>query len=156
MKAATAKEIKSELETLPKKELVDLILNLSRFKKENKELLTYLLYEEKHEDLYISGVKKEMDEAFSEINTKSFYLVKKSIRKILRTTKKYIRYSKQKETDIALRIYFCTKLKNFKPSISSSKTMMMLYDREVASITKVVKTLHEDLQWDYTRELENL
>jgi hypothetical protein len=156
MKAATVKEIKEELETLPKKELVELALGLARFKKENKELLTYLLYEAANEDLFIAGVKKELDESFGEINTKSFYLMKKSIRKILRITKKYIRYSKKKETDIALRIYFCQTLKNLKPSIASSVTMTKMYEREISSITKIVKTLHEDLQWDFEKELEDL
>lgn len=156
MKAATVKEIKDELETHTKKELIDLCLGLARFKKENKELLTYLLYEASNEDLFIAGVKKEMDEAFAEINTKSFYLMKKSIRKILRTTKKYIRYSKKKETDVALRIYFCSVLKHLKPSISSSVIMMKLYEREIASLKSTIKTFHEDLQWDYEMELEGL
>ena len=52
-------------------------------------------------------VKKEIDEEFSSINTHSFFYVKKSIRKILRNTKKYIRYSKKKETEAELLLYFC-------------------------------------------------
>ena len=45
MKAATVHEIKVELSTLKAAELVDLCLRLTKFKKENKELLTYLLFE---------------------------------------------------------------------------------------------------------------
>jgi len=156
MKSATVKEIKEELLNHSQKELVELCLSLAKFKKENKELLTYLLYEASNEEAFIAGVKNEIDEQFLEINTSGFYLIKKSVRKILRITKKYIRYSKQKETDINLRLYFCKKLKNMKPSITSNSALMKLYDREFSSIQKMVKTLHEDLQWDYEKEFRLL
>ena len=42
MKAATVKEIKTELENLSPAALLPLTLRLAKFKKENKELLTYL------------------------------------------------------------------------------------------------------------------
>ena len=45
MKAATLNEIKQELTNLPSTRVLDLCLRLGRFKKENKELLTYLLFE---------------------------------------------------------------------------------------------------------------
>ena len=43
MKAVSVKELSQELLNRSPKELRDLCLRLSRFKKENKELLTYLL-----------------------------------------------------------------------------------------------------------------
>ena len=43
MKAVTLREIKKELNTLSTLEIQELCLRLSRFKKENKELLTYYL-----------------------------------------------------------------------------------------------------------------
>ena len=123
MKAATVKELRAELNNLPSKELVEVCLRLSKFKKENKELLTYLLYEASNEDGYIATVKLEIDQQFEEINRKSYYFIKKSIRKILRDVKKYIRYSKKKETEVELLIYFCQKLKEFKPSIRKNDTL---------------------------------
>jgi predicted glycosyltransferase len=156
MKSASVKEIKDELSNHSQKELVELCLSLAKFKKENKELLTYLIYEASNEDLFIAGVKREIDDLFNEINTTNFYLIKKSVRKILRVAKKYIRYSKKKETDISLRIYFCTQLINFKPSIRSNITLMKLYNRELDSINVTMNTLHEDLRYDFQKELEEL
>ena len=49
MKTATVREIKLELKDKSSDELVELCLMLSKFKKENKELLTYLLYEKHNE-----------------------------------------------------------------------------------------------------------
>ena len=49
MKTATVTELKKELKTRSQSDLVELCLKLSKFKKENKELLTYLLYEADNE-----------------------------------------------------------------------------------------------------------
>ena len=99
MKAATVSEIKRELKSKSELELIELCLRLSKFKKENKELLTYLLYEANNENAYISTIKEEIEIQFSEIVNPSLYYITKSVRKILRNTKKYIRYSKIKETE---------------------------------------------------------
>jgi len=156
MKAASVKEIRIELNDKSHKELVEYCLSLSKFKKENKELLTYLLFESGDEWSYIEGIKREIDEEFKEINTKSYYLAKKRLRKILRTLKKYIRYSKKKQTDVEIMLYFCKKLKELFPSVSKSYVLRNIYEREIANIRKKILLLHEDLQFDYEAELEEL
>ena len=97
MTTATIKELKQELTNCTKEEMLQLCLRLAKFKKENKELLTYLLFEASDEANYIENIKVEIKDSLSEINTRSYYYIKKSIRKILRTIKKYIRFSKNKE-----------------------------------------------------------
>ncbi|PHS04069.1 MAG: hypothetical protein COA88_14445 [Kordia sp.] len=156
MKAVTVKEIKTELSHRSHDDLLKLCLQLSKFKKENKELLTYLLFESENEDSFIKSVKLEIDEQFDLINTKTYYFIKKSVRKILRIIKKYIRYSKQTETEITLLLYFCEKLKNFKPSIRKNTVLLNIYKRELANAKKKTLLLHEDLQYDYGLEIENL
>jgi hypothetical protein len=76
MKAVTVKELKEELSFRSPNELRELCLRLSRFKKENKELLTYLLFELSDEVSYIESVKKEIDEQFDQINRASYYYIK--------------------------------------------------------------------------------
>ena len=156
MKAATISQLKQELSNRPPGELVELCLRLSKFKKENKELLTYLLYEASNEAAYIENVKREIDIQFEQINTASYYYIKKSVRKILRLTKKYIRYSKKKETEADLLIYFCYKLINFSPSIQDSLPLRNLLNRQIAAIRKAISSLHPDLQYDYETELNEL
>ncbi len=156
MKSATVANIRKELKHKSNDELAELCLRLSRFKKENKELLTYLLFEADYEAGYIETIKTEIDEQFDQINTSSFFYIKKSVRKILRNTKKYIRYSLNKETEVELLIYFCQKLNAMTPSISKNTTLTNLYDRNIIAIKKKVKNLHEDLQYDYNLKLEDL
>ncbi len=156
MKAATVKEIKAELNFRSKSELLELCMRLSKFKKENKELLTYLLYEASDEAAFIKNIKIEIDQDFNLINTKTYYYIKKSVRKILRNVKKYIRYSKKKETEVELLIYFCTELKNMSPSIYDNVSLTNIFNRQISTIKKTVSSLHEDLQFDYGIEIKAL
>ncbi|WP_159024037.1 hypothetical protein [Formosa sp. L2A11] len=156
MKAATVRAIKVELQDQTHAELMELCLRLSKFKKENKELLTYLLFESYNEADYINQIKLEASEQFKTINTNSFFYIKKSVRKILRQLKTYARYSGKKETEVELLLFFCAELKAFKPSIKNNVTLMGLYNRTIESIKKSISTLHEDLQYDYQLELDKL
>ena len=137
-------------------ELIALCLRLSRFKKENKELLTYLLFESANEDDYIQSVKTYIDTEFKTINRDSFFYIRKSVRKILRNVKKFIRYSQKKETEAELLIYFCKTLKQFSPSIKRSTQLVNLYDRQLLMAKKIITGLHEDLQYDFNEMLEEL
>jgi membrane-anchored protein YejM (alkaline phosphatase superfamily) len=156
MKAAGVKAIKEELNSRSREELSDLCLKLSKFKKENKELLTYLLFEADNENLFIISIQEEIDLEFENINRKSYYFIKKSIRKILRNTKKNIRYSKKKQTEVELLLHFCKKLKKFDPSISNSIPLSRIFDREILKVEKILKTLHPDLKYDYESEIESI
>ena len=156
MKAATVKEIKAELSTKTEKELIEICLKLSKFKKENKELLTYLLYDAQDEKTFIENVKVHIDEQFEQINTKTYYFMKKSVRKILREVKKFVRYSKNKETEVELLLYFCHKMTRLNPSINQVFVLKNIYLREKAAVGKKIGVLHEDLQYDYGMELEDL
>ena len=154
MKAATVKAIKEELNMRSREELVELCLSLSKFKKENKELLTYLLYEVSDELSFINSIKEEIDLAFKEINRTSYYYLKKSIRKILRNTKKNIRYSKKKQTEVELILFYCNRLKNLSPPISKSIPLTRIFEREILRVEKIVTKLDADLQYDYGNEIE--
>lgn len=156
MKTATIHAIKQELATLSQAELIKLVLRLSKFKKENKELLTYLLYEASDESEYVQSIKDELDSLFTEINLTNYYYIKKTVRKILRQLKKYIRYSQQKETEAELLIYFCKKLKELNPPISGNTILTNSFNRQKLLAEKAISTLHEDIQFDFQASLEEL
>lgn len=156
MKAVSVKELSQELQNRTPKELRDLCLRLSRFKKENKEFLTYLLFESSDEESYIESVKKEINQQFEMVNKKSYYFIKKGLRRILLNTRKYTRYSQNKKTEIDLLIYYCYKLKKFTPSIQKNKALTNLYSRQIVTIREKLSGMHEDLQYDYEVELNAL
>lgn len=156
MKTATVHELKQELQSVAPARLLELCLRLAKFKKENKELLTYLLFESHDEEAYINSVKEIIDEGFANLPDAGIYLVKKSLRKILRITNKYIRYTGSKQAEAELLIYFCTRLKNSGIDIRKSTVLVNLYQQQLKKIQAAVSALHEDLQYDYRREMEGL
>ncbi len=156
MKSVTLKELSQELTYRTPKELRDLCLRLARFKKENKELLTYLLFESADELAFVQSVKKELDEEFEQINRTSYFYIRKSVRKILKNTRKYIRYSKKKETEVELLLYFCAGLHRLSPPIQRNTALMNLYNRQIDTVIKKISGLHEDLQYDYSIEVSEL
>lgn len=156
MNAASIKDLKTELKTRDHKELVDLCLSLSKFKKDNKELLTYLVFESENEDQYIRGVKQEINELFEDVNTSSFFYAKKTIRKILRLAKKHIQYSKKKDTEVEILLHFCLTIKDSFPEYKRSSVLVNMVDKQIEMIEKAISKLPEDLQYDYTNELELL
>jgi hypothetical protein len=156
MKTATIHEIKQELSTTKPAELVELCLRLGKFKKENKELLTYLLFEAHNEQAYAESVKKELDELFAEINQSHLYFAKKSLRKIVRVINKYCRYSGSKQTEVELRLYFCKSLNTSGIPFHHNAVIHNLYQSQLKKIDEVLDTLHEDLQYDYRKDLEEL
>ena len=156
MKASTVNELKQELANTPAPALVDLCLRLARFKKENKELLTYLLFEAHDTAGYIRSVKEEMAAQFSDINKSNVYFVKKTVRKILRTAKKYIRYSGLAIVEVELLIYFCESMKALNISIERNPVLFNIFQNQLKNIHKALKDLHEDLQYDYLKAVEKL
>lgn len=155
MKAATIHEIKQELTDLKPATVADLCLRLARFKKENKELLTYLLFEAHNEPAFVESVKREIDELFTTINQSHLYFAKKTLRKIIRIINKYCRYSTVKQTEVELRLHFCSSL--FNSGISLYNTAISnIFQGQLKKVNTVLATLHEDLQYDYYRELEKL
>lgn len=156
METASLSEIKKELKVLSSQQLQEILLRLAKYKKENKELMSYLLFEAFNQQAYIQSVKEEIDEQFHHLNRNSFYLAKKTLRKVLRTTKKYIRFSGSKETEIELLIYFCLKMKKSGLSMNSSRVVLNMYLNQVRRIKQVLSMMHEDLQIDYEEELNKL
>ena len=156
MKASSLNEIKDELKTLPAKALLDLCMRMAKYKKENKELLTYLLFEAHDEEAYIKEITVDCDQLFREINKSNIYYAKKSIRKILRILNKYSKYSGQKRTEVELLIYFLKKVKSSGIQVQKSTALLNLYNRQILRIRKALKTMHEDLQHDYNEMLEPL
>ena len=156
MKAASLSEIKQELQNSSQKELLGLCLRLARYKKENKELLTFLLFEAGDLQSYIKNIKIEIDNQFSEVNRSNLYFAKKSLRKILRTTNKFIKYSTSKQAEVELLIYYCLKIKESGIAMHKSNALMNLFNMQIKKINKALELLHEDLQYDYLKEMQEL
>jgi hypothetical protein len=157
MKAASLNEIKKELQALEPETLQEICLRLAKFKKENKELLNYLLFEAQHEHAYVENVKEEIGEQFKSVPTGSnVYFIKKTLRKILRSVNRQIRYSGIKESELELRIFFCLKIKEARLPLIKGTVLFNIYQQQIKKIQTLLEKLPEDLQADYEREIKSL
>ena len=156
MKTAPLKDIKFELKEMSKEDLSSLCLLMAKFKKENKELLTYLLYDRENEAGYVQDIKNHIDDQFDAMNKENYYLVNKGVRKLLRSCKKYIRYSKKKETEAEVLIYFCSKVLEVSEYHDYNAALLSIYDKQLSIVRKKIAGLHEDLQYDYQLMIDDL
>jgi hypothetical protein len=153
MKLSSIIEIKKDLEKRDSNELLEYCLRLARYKKENKELLAFLLFESDNIPVYLENVKQEIEQQFMEINKSNIYFIKKSVRKILRSINKYIRFSLSKQIEAELLIHFCNCLINFSIPLKKSRQLMNLYENQLKKIDAALSTLHPDLQYDFKKQL---
>lgn len=150
------KEIRSQLNDASQKELVEIILRLSKHKKENKELLTYLLDYKDSDEAYISMVQKEIKASFDSLNKYNHYVLAKGVRKILRITKKYIRYAQSKKIEVEVLLYFCSCLQTLPVKQLKTKALESILYKQLELVEKSMEKLHEDIQFDYRGILEEL
>ncbi len=153
MKAASLNEIKKELETKNKSELAEYCIRLSKFKKENKELLTFLLFEKSNINSYIETMKEEIIASFEEISMTHIYYVKKSVRKILRQINKQIRITGSRYAEAELLIQFCNSFKSLPGYLLKNKQMAKIYESQLSKSSKAISSLHPDLQYDLNKQL---
>src|SRR5688572_22328703 len=107
MKAASISDIKKELTEKDERELQALCLRLARYKVENKELLSYLLFEADDEAGYVSAINSEVDEMFETLPQGNVYFIKKALRRILRIVNKHLKYSGIPQTEVEVRLHCC-------------------------------------------------
>lgn len=156
MTTASLQEIKKELRAHDAESLQALCMRLAKYKKENKELLNYLLFEAHNEQAYIENVKEEIRELFKTIPSSNVYFVKKSLRKILRFANRQIKYSGLKQTELEIRIFFCIKMKEAKIPRNPGSVLFNLYKQQLKKIESAFAKLPDDIRADYDRELKNI
>ncbi|MBL0099285.1 MAG: hypothetical protein IPP49_03845 [Saprospiraceae bacterium] len=81
MKAATLHQIKKELETSSPQRVMDLILKLIKYKSENKELISYLLFDQDDLSTYIADLREEVSTMLGDVEKLLPYMVKRTLRK---------------------------------------------------------------------------
>ena len=144
-------DIKKELQHLDSTQMADLCLRLARYKKENKELLAYLLFDADNEDVFIQSVIAESGFMFSQLPTNNYHLAK-GLRKILRLLNKYVKFTGSKEAEIELLINFCRNYVQYADRRTSYKPLRLILIRQIDKIKKAIEKLHEDLQFDYSQD----
>ena len=153
MKSASLNEIRAELKNASTKQLLEYCLRLARYKKENKELLTYLLFDAENEPGYVVMIKEEIDSQFLAVNLSNVYFAKKTLRKILRMINRQVKYSGIPTTEIEARIYFCQQMRVNGVPLKAGTVISNMYEQQLVKIRNIISKLPEDIQGDYDSDL---
>ena len=152
MKAASIAEIKKALVRLEHGDLLEACLRLARFKKDNKELLTYLLFLSNDEQGFAKYLCDEIDEQFRQTPVAH----KKTVRKLIRWMNKVLRFPKTKDTEVQVRLHFCKQLRASKTPFRRSKVMTNMYNGQLKKVRTVIQKFHEDIRGEIETELREL
>lgn len=155
MNAASLAEIKRGLKDAHPETLIEVCLRLAKFKKENKELLTYLLFESADETAYRQSAIDELDEYLQQLPTGHIYYTKKGLRKILRRMNRLLTYSSDERTDVEVRLHFCEQLTR-KLKLSSGSWPHKLYEAQRKKISVMLDKMDPDIRFDYQSRVESL
>ena len=156
MKAASLSDIKKELAEKEVRELQALCLRLARYKVENKELLTYLLYEADDEAGYVSALRSDVNDLFEELPQGNVYFIKKGLRRILRVVNKQLKYSGLPQTEVEVRMHCCACILDKRVPLSSSTVLSNMYIQQLKKIESALSKLPEDLVFDYAQDFERV
>lgn len=155
MKPEKLSDIKKELLSRSVQELTDICLRLAKYKKDNKELLNYLLYDANDPMEYAAQVKAFLEDDFKALQ-KHYYYSTKSLRKILRLINRHAKYTASKQVELELILWFCSNFLLYADLKTSHKPLQGLLTRQLEKATKLIPKLHEDLQFDYRNEFSSL
>jgi hypothetical protein len=144
-------DIKKEIQHLRPEQMAELCLRLARYKKENKELLAYLLFEADNDAAFIEKIKAEAGFMFSQLPVHS-YNAAKSMRKILRLLSKYTKFMGSRQAEIDLLMSFCNNYINYGDRKATYKPLRLILIRQVIKIKALIEKLEEDLQYDYSQD----
>ncbi len=156
MKPIAIAEIKLALQDLSVKQLKETCLQLAKYKVDNKEYLGFLLFESNDIPGFVEKIKTNIDEQFTELPKANWYLTKKSLRKILRGITKYSRYTGPGEPAIEMLIHFCQRLNQSGMPFKEQPAFVKIYEQQLKKINTQIAGLHEDLQYDYHKQLKEL
>jgi hypothetical protein len=155
MKLEKLSDFKKILVKLSNSELTEICLRLAKYKKENKELISYLLFDIEEPMKYAEDIKSFLISDFENMQKHYFYSTK-SLRKIIRLINRFAKYTGSKQVEIELSMWFCSNYLQFVDLKTTHKPLQTLLNRQIEKIIKLMDKLHEDLQFDYQKELELL
>jgi len=156
MQIPSLAQLKKELSYLPEKELIEVILELSKFSRDNKSFLFFKLNEKDNPGLYVEMAQEDLLVEFQNSRSDHYYYAKKSAQKIRRKMNKLLKLSKVKTDQIEVILFFCEQLKENGFLDHQHAVLDNLYQMQLKKAVKLIDGLHEDLQFDYEGRVDEL
>lgn len=147
-------EIKKDLQELDKQKLIDLVLNLAKLKKENKQAIVSALKSKDSLELYVDSVKEFIQSQFESVNPNPFF-AKKTLRRIVKEIKSKSALMKSAYFEAELWIKYIAEYDQLQFVGSASRSMVVNTRKAaVLRIEKLLTKMHEEQQFDIRKELQ--
>jgi hypothetical protein len=156
MQIPSLAQLKKELSYLPEKELIEVILELSKFSRDNKSFLFFKLNEKDNPGFFVEMAQEDLLVEFQNARSDHYYYAKKSSQKIRRKMNKLLKLTKSKTNQIEVILFFCEQLKENGFLDHQHTVLDNLYQMQLKKAVKLIDGLHEDLQFDYEGRVEEL
>jgi DNA-directed RNA polymerase specialized sigma54-like protein len=156
MQIPSLAQLKKELSYLPEKELIEVILELSKFSRDNKAFLFFKLNEKDNPGLYVEMAQEELAIEFQNARADHYYYAKKSAQKIRRKMNKLLKLTKHKTDQIEVILFFCEHLRENGFLDHRHAVLENIYQMQIKKAVKLIAGLHPDLQFDYEGRIEEL
>jgi hypothetical protein len=156
LEISSTKEIKQELQHLEKADLIELCLNLVKAKKFNKELVHVMLFEQNNLHDYIQEIKADTALLFDDVHRTNAFYAKKTLRKIVKHCNNYCQFANEPIVYVDVLLHFCDCFKETVPSLFKNPVTENIYKSQFKKALKYIAMLHEEEQYDYKKQLENL
>ena len=115
-----------------------------------------MLFQSNDEQAFVEMVKDFISNEFESVNRFNLYFAKKTIRKILRIANKHIKHTASKDVEVQVLIHFCATMELSGIPFKKNTALANLYQSQLNKIEKVISSMHEDLQYDYLKALDEL
>lgn len=149
-------EIKKAVSYLDEQELRALLMDIIGFSTDNKRFAYFKLHEQQDEQFFLVESKEFLlQEFFKAVNT-NFWTGKKSLQKLRSTLNKLLKFTKRKDFQLELILYFCQQAKEFGYLSYKHPVIDNLYATQLRKAESLISKLHEDLQYDYQQQVEEL
>jgi hypothetical protein len=157
VKAPALQDIKNEIKELPPKRLAELCVALAKFRKENKEYLGYLLFDEATREDYVREVISEVTSAVMDIErTQTPYFTKKNLRRIQRLITRHCRFMADPVPTAEVHIAFVKAIAESSIPFRKHLQLSNIYHQELRKVRAAIDGMHEDLRGDFEKELAGL
>ena len=156
MKPATLVQIRKELETVSYNRLLDITMKMVRHKTENKEFISFVLFDEENVADFASDIRHEISEMMQEVQYKPSYIIKRTLRKVLRYISRYCGYVSDKEFEAEMLVYFCRLMKEKRLHRTPIKSINIIYYKQLEKIEKLLPKLTGEVKTDIENELAEL
>ncbi len=149
---ASVKEIKREMGHLNAAELSEVCIRLAKYKKENKELLHYLLFHADDPGAYAASIREELEDQFQQLGRQG-YQSAKSFRKILTLIGRYSRFTGSKQVEAEFLVWFCKRFLEYADTRSTYKPLTGIFGKQLNRLKGIADALDPDLGHDLGMEI---